>query len=235
MTASIAHEIKQPLAAILANCSAGIRWLARPEPDVSEGLKALKRIADDGQRTEEVIESVRGLFRSDGYEKSRLDINGIIREVLTFLEIELRDQGVSVQSELADGLPTVDADRVKLQQVILNLVMNAADAMREVSDRPRILRIRTEIHDPAGVLVAIEDSGGGIKPQNIERIFEPFFTTKSNGTGMGLSICRSIIEAHGGRLWVLPGASYGSVFHFTLPRGGPILPANSENLLAPAD
>jgi signal transduction histidine kinase len=219
MTASIAHEIRQPLTAIIANGHAGLHWLARPEPDVGEALAALKCIVDDGHRTERVIESVRGLFKSNGYEKSRLDVNGLIREVLAFLEIEMQNQRVSVRSELADGLPPVVADRVKLQQVMSNLVMNAADAMRDVSDRARTLWIRTETHSPPGVLVAIEDSGSGIDQQNIERVFEPFFTTKSNGTGMGLSICRSIVEAHGGRLWVSPGASHGSVFRFVLPSG----------------
>jgi signal transduction histidine kinase len=233
MTASIAHEIKQPLAAIVANCNAGLRWLARPEPDVHEALKALQRIVGDGHRTEEVIESVRGLFRSDGYEISRVDVNGIITEVLAFLEIELQKQRILVESELANGLPSVAADRVKVQQVVSNLVMNAADAMREVPSRARMLRIKTESQNPPGVMVSIEDSGSGIEPQNVERIFEPFFTTKSNGTGMGLSICRSIIEAHGGCLWVSPGAKHGSVFHFSLPSNELTVTASSNNHLLP--
>jgi signal transduction histidine kinase len=217
MTASIAHEIKQPLAAIVANGNAGLRWLAHAEPSLDEARGALKQIVDDGNRAGQVIDGIRGLFKPKGDERTYVDIGKLIREVVGLAQSELQKQQISLRTEIAEGLPPILGDRVQLQQVLLNLVMNASDAMDLVSDRTRILRIRSERHDYHGVLITVEDSGTGIEPQNIGRIFEPLFTTKSNGMRMGLSICRSIIESHGGRLWASPGQHYGTVYQFTLP------------------
>jgi signal transduction histidine kinase len=216
MAASIAHEINQPLGAIVANSNAGLRWLAHEPSNIAEARAALKQIADDGHRASEVIGSIRSMFKKDGHEKSLLDLNDLVREVLTMADAELRTQRVSASTELHEGLPQVLADRVQLQQVFLNLVMNAIEAMGSVNDRARLLRVRSEIHDASGILVTVEDSGMGIDTIDRDRIFDTFFTTKSTGMGMGLSICRTIIEAHGGRLWASAGTPHGSTFSVTL-------------------
>ena len=217
LTASIAHEIKQPLAAMVANASAGLRWLAREIPDLGETRDAMKNIVSAGHRADEVIGSIQAMFKKDSQVSTPLDLNKVIQDVLGLVRRDLETQRILVQSGLTKPLPLVLGHKGQLQQVILNLVRNAADAMDSVSGRARVLRIKTAIHGSDGVLLSVEDSGTGIAPEDIDRIFELFFTTKSQGMGMGLSICRSIIEAHNGRLWASPGVDCGSVFNIMLP------------------
>ena len=217
MAASIAHEITQPLAAIVANSSAGLRWLGREPPQVDEARAALNNIAADGHRASDVISRIRTMFKKDSHERMLVDLNELIRDVLAIVDADLRTQRVSVSTELREGLPQVLADRVQMQQVFLNLVLNAVEAMGSVTDRARLLQIRSDIHDTSGILVTVEDSGTGIGTKDRDRIFDSFFTTKSTGMGMGLSICRSIIKSHDGRLWASPGVTCGSIFHVALP------------------
>jgi C4-dicarboxylate-specific signal transduction histidine kinase len=216
MTASIAHEINQPLAAIVANGNAGLRWLANATPDIDEVRATLKRIVSDGHRAGRVISGVRTMFKKGGQGRAAVDVNDVVREVLALVRGELEKRRVSVRSDL-EPLPQVLADRVQLQQVVVNLIMNALDAMASVDGRARVLQLRTERHQPGGVMVTVQDSGTGIDKKHMDRIFEPFFTTKSHGIGMGLSICRSIVEAHGGRLMASQCHPYGSVFQVILP------------------
>jgi signal transduction histidine kinase len=217
MTASIAHEINQPLAAIVTNSNAGLRWLSNASPDLDEVRSALKRISKDGHRASEVIGSIRAMFRKEAQHKSLNDINEIVQEALSLVQGEIKKQKVSVRTELGDELPPVLADRVQVQQVVLNLMNNAIDAMAPVSDRARVMRLRSGVHPDNAITLTVEDSGVGIDPKDATRIFDPFFTTKSNGTGLGLSICRSIIEAHGGRLSATPATPHGSIFEVVLP------------------
>ena len=219
MAASMAHEIKQPLAAIVTGGSAGLRWLSKPTPDLQEVRAVLESIVSEGHRANQVIDGIRAMFRNDSREKVLLDVNEVIREVIALLHSELQNHQILVQTELISQLPPVLADRVQLQQVVANLVANAIEAMDTVADRARTLRVKSVIGEPDGVLIMVEDSGPGIDPENADRIFHPFFTTKSQGTGMGLPICRSIIEAHNGHLSVRPAADRGSVFEISLPAG----------------
>jgi PAS domain S-box-containing protein len=217
MAASIAHEISQPLVAIVASGNAAVRWLASAPPDLDKARAALKRIVDNGHHASEVINGIRLMFKKDGQQKLPQDVNKLIREVLTVLRREIEHQRVSVRTELFDGLPQVMANQVQLRQVIVNLITNAVDAMSTVADRARVLRVKTESHELNYSLITVEDSGIGIDPKNIDRIFDAFYTTKPHGMGMGLSICRSIIESHGGRLSASLAHPYGSVFHVFLP------------------
>jgi signal transduction histidine kinase len=221
MAASIAHEINQPLAAIVASSNAGLRWLSRTTPDLDEARLVLQRIANDGHRASQVIGSVRAMCKKDLPEKAPIDVNDLVREVLALVHGDMKNRRIAVQVALSDRLPLVPADHVQLQQVLMNLVTNAADAMRGVTGRPRLLRVSSEAHEPDAVLIRVEDSGIGIAPESRERIFDAFFTTKANGMGLGLSICRSIVEAHGGRLSASPGTSHGSVFQVVLPAHAP--------------
>lgn len=221
LAASIAHEIRQPLAAVVNNANAGLRWLNNQPPNLKQVRAALKRIVRDSERGGDVIGSIQGMLKKGEEERARLDINDLIREVMRLVQGELKNRGVSSRAELADDLPRVLADRIQLRQVILNLIMNAIEAMVSVSDRARVLRVRSENHGDDGVLVAVEDSGSGIAPEDKERIFETFFTTKSEGMGMGLSICRSIVESHGGRISASRANPRGSVFQFFLPIAEP--------------
>ena len=218
MAASIAHEINQPLAAIVTNGNAGLRWLVRESPHVDEAQATLQSIIDDAHRASEVIKSIRAMFQKNGQEKMPLDINELIREVLAFVDGEIRSQRVSVKTELIEKLPYVSANRTQLQQVIINLMTNAIEAMGSVTDRARVLRVKSGLHESDGLLITVEDSGTGVDPKDMDRIFDAFFTTKSTGMGMGLAICRSIIEAHGGRLCALAASPHGSIFQVALPK-----------------
>ena len=216
MGASIAHEIDQPLSGVVINANACLRFLARPTPDLAEVRDGLKAIARDGRRAGDVIGRIRFLARRTATEKQPLDINDVIREVVALAEGEAQRTRARLRTELAAALPRVLGDPVQLQQVVLNLLMNGLDAMHAVVDRPRELVIRTQREASDGVRVAVQDSGSGIDPQLADRIFEAFYTTKRSGMGMGLSISRSIVEQHGGRLWAVPNDGPGTTFHFTL-------------------
>ncbi len=217
LTATIAHEINQPLCAIVLNGNAGLRWLQRRPPDLGEVQETLKQIVSDGHRASETIASVRAIFKKDQGNRALIDINELIREVLALLKTEMETKRVAVQTELAHELPKLSAERVQLQQVILNLLMNAIEAMISVPEDGRTVTVRSSFRAPAEVVINVEDCGPGVDAKDIKRIFEPFFTTKGKGMGIGLSICRSIIETHHGRLSALPGAERGAVFEVILP------------------
>jgi signal transduction histidine kinase len=217
MAASIAHEINQPLAAVLNNANAGLRWLNKQPPNTEEVRSALTRIVNDGERGGGIIESIRAMLKKGVREKTELDLNELIRDVTRLTQDQFRRHGVSIRSELADDVPSVMADPIQLQQVFLNLFMNAAESMVSISDRERLVCVRSEKHDGGGALIAVEDSGPGVEPEDAKRIFEAFFTTKADGMGMGLSICRSIVESHGGRITVAKAVPRGTVFQVTLP------------------
>jgi PAS domain S-box-containing protein len=226
MAASIAHEVSQPLAALVLNADAGLVLLAKPNPDLDDVRAALKQIIDDGQRASAVLDGVRSMFRKNLDARSIVSVNDLIGEVLAIARGELDDRQVSLQSELSDQLPTVLATKTQLQQVLLNLVKNAIDAMRSVTNRERVLIVKSEIGKSGDVLITVEDSGTGIDPANVDRVFEAFFTTKAQGMGMGLSICRSIVESHGGLLSVSPRIPNGSSFCVMLPTAAPDNPSD---------
>jgi PAS domain S-box-containing protein len=217
LTASIAHEVSQPNTAVVASAQAALRWLDRQPPELDQAHQALVRVVQNGIRASEVIERIRDLIKKKPPRKDRLDINGILREVVELTRAEAATNCVSVQSEFSERLPTVVGDRVELQQVVVNLILNAIEAMSRTTESPRELLIRTAKAGSEGVLVAVVDSGPGLLPASLERLFEPFYTTKTDGLGIGLSICRSIIEAHGGRLWASANEPRGTVFQFTVP------------------
>jgi signal transduction histidine kinase len=220
VAATIAHEVKQPLAGMTTNADAGLRWLDRPTPDLDEAKAAFKQIVADGHRAGAVIESIRAIFKRDAKRDARnrtsLNINDLIGEALTLTRGDLESHRILVQAEPNAEVPPVRGDRIQLQQVLLNLITNAVDSMA-TKDGARILCVRSELHDGGGIIVSVADTGTGIGSQELERIFNPLFTTKSGGMGMGLSICRSIIEAHDGRLWASANVPGGAVFQFTLP------------------
>jgi C4-dicarboxylate-specific signal transduction histidine kinase len=217
LTASIAHEIKQPVATARNNARAALNFLARQPPELGDVREALSCIVGDVDRAGDIIDRIRDHIKKSPPRKARFDLNVTINEVLVLARSAINKNGVSVQTRLAEGLLPVHGDRVQLQQVVLNLILNAVEAMGSVEARERDLRISTEPNQPGGVLLAVRDSGPGIDPENLERVFEAFYTTKSSGVGMGLSICRSIIDAHGGRLWADVNEPRGAAFRFTLP------------------
>jgi C4-dicarboxylate-specific signal transduction histidine kinase len=216
LTASIAHEINQPLAAAVTNAGASLHWLAVQPPNLAEAREAMAGVMQEANRASSVIQRIRTLLQKSSPEMRRVDVNEVIREVLALTHSELLKCGVTVSTNLSPDVPAVLGDRVQLQQVILNLIMNAIDAMISVRDGPRTLRIESE-KDPEGVLIEVQDSGKGINLENMPRIFDSFFTTKADGLGMGLSISRSIVEAHCGRLWAKCRHPCGAVFALILP------------------
>jgi PAS domain S-box-containing protein len=220
LTASIAHEINQPNTAVVASAQAALHWLDRQPPDLKGAHHALARIIKNANRAGEVIERIRDLIKKTPPRKDRLAINAVVREVIELTQTEAARNGVTVQTAFAERLPMVEGDGVELQQVALNLILNAIESMEEVPPGTRELSIRTAKADCDGVLVAVLDSGPGLPPANLERLFEPFYTTKARGLGIGLSICRSIIEAHGGRLWASTNMPRGAIFQFTVPAKG---------------
>jgi C4-dicarboxylate-specific signal transduction histidine kinase len=215
LSASIAHEINQPLASMVTNASAGLRWLDNDVPRVGEARSALERVVRDGHRARDVVIGIRNLFRTDTRERVPIDLNRLIEGVLLRTEEETRLRRVSMRTHLEGALP-VTANPMQMEQVILNLIANAVDALSSVTDRPRIIKVRSRSGE-GEVLVMVEDNGPGIASDLRHRIFDPFFSTKPEGMGMGLMFSRSIIEDHGGRLWVADNIPHGAVFHLTLP------------------
>jgi signal transduction histidine kinase len=215
LSASITHEVNQPLTGIVTRASAALRWIRAEKPELEKAGAALEDIVAAGHRTSDIITGIRAMFKKAPPEKVTIDINQIILNVLSIVRVELQKHGVNLHTHLNKHLPTVQGDKVQLQQVLLNLVMNGIEAMRSV--RPRELKVQTEHTKSGAVRVLVEDTGTGIDPSNLDQIFKPLFTTKANGMGMGLFICHSIIESHGGRIWVSPAVGRGSVFEFELP------------------
>jgi C4-dicarboxylate-specific signal transduction histidine kinase len=220
LTASISHEVNQPIAAIATNGQVCLRLLALETPRPDEMRAAVERIVRDANRASEVIQRIRALAKRSEPQMVSLDINDVIREAILLVQREVISHGVSLQTELASALPHVLGDRVQLQQVIINLLMNGVEAMAPITDRPREIVIRSQQQDAGQVHVAVQDSGIGIDSATAEQLFSAFFTTKASGMGMGLSISRSIIRAHGGRLWASPNAEHGAAFQFTVPING---------------
>lgn len=216
LVTSIAHEVKQPLAAILTNAQVCLRWLTRDVPNLEEVREAAELIARDGKRASDVISRIRALVRKTGSEKAQLNINQAIEEMVHLTEDEALRKGVVLRTELARDLPFVLGDRVQVQQVLLNLILNALEAMSAVADGRRELLVYSRLHESNQVLVGVQDSGAGIEPENLKKIFDPFYTTKSQGMGMGLAISRSIVENHGGKLWASRNDGPGATFQFTV-------------------
>jgi C4-dicarboxylate-specific signal transduction histidine kinase len=217
MTASIAHEIKQPLTAIVANANAGLRWLKRSDPNLARAQSNLDHIVKAGKQQSEVIDSTRSMFGKDSVERDMVDVRLLVSKILGLAHGELASHQIVLRNEMGERLPEVMAARVQLQQVILNLIMNAIEAMSSVTGRERRLTIGSCLDQSGTLTITVEDTGIGIDPAHIDRIFDPFFTTKAHGMGLGLSICRSIIEAHGGKLSVSPRTPFGSSFCLSLP------------------
>lgn len=216
LTASIAHEVDQPLTAIVTYGHAALEWLSANPPNVPEARQAAQRVIQDGTRAGAVLHRIRALFRKETPSKQWINLNDLIREMAKFVCDEAARLGISIRMDLAPNLTAVRGDRVQLEQVILNLVMNAMDSMRSPNGRPKEITITSREKGPMEILVAIEDCGDGVSPDIASRILDPFFTTKAQGTGMGLSISRSIVESHGGRLWAGARASGGAIFQFTI-------------------
>jgi PAS domain S-box-containing protein len=217
LTASIAHEVSQPIAAVVTNAQAGSLWLDAQPPNLEEVRQSLGYIVSDAMRAGDVIGRIRALVRKAPPQRVALAINEVVLEVIALTHAEVAKNRVSVRTQLADGLPRIHADRVQLQQVILNLIVNAVEAMSSVGSGGRELQIGTSRNAANGILVSLRDSGPGLDPKNVDYLFDAFYTTKAQGMGMGLAICRSIIEAHGGRMWAGANEPRGAVFQFTLP------------------
>jgi C4-dicarboxylate-specific signal transduction histidine kinase len=216
VAATIAHELKQPLSGMTTSADAGLRWLDRPTPDLDEAKAALKQIVADGHRAGAVIESIRAMFKRDARSRTSLDINDLVGQALALVRDDLQKHRILVQTEADARLPQVTGDRIQLEQVLLNLITNAIDSMAGENES-RVLSVKSEVQDGGRVMVSVADTGPGIDSQAVGRIFNPLFTTKSNGMGMGLAICRSIIETHNGRLSVAGNTPRGAVFQFFLP------------------
>jgi PAS domain S-box-containing protein len=217
LSASIAHEIKQPLSAIITNTETCLYWLASPKPDLEKARVAAQRIGRDASRASDVVGRIRSLMNKTVAKRAPLDMNALINEMLELTEWELRKHRVSVETELSPLLPMILGDRIQLQQVVLNLILNGMEAMTSVQDRRRVLSVKSQAYKDSDMQVSIKDTGVGIDPASTDHIFEAFFTTKPNGTGMGLSICRAIVEAHDGHISVTHGVPHGAVFQFSLP------------------
>ena len=215
LTASLAHEVKQPIAAAVTDANTCVRWLSRDDPDVEEAREAASRVVKDATRAAEIITRVRQLFKKGTPEQALIDVNEIIREMIVLLGSDATRYDVSIQTELAKDLPQVMGDRVQMQQVLMNLMTNSIDAMKDL-DGTRELIISSQAED-GQLMISVSDTGVGLPPKQADQIFDAFFTTKPQGTGMGLRISRSIVESHGGRLWAADNSPRGASFHLTLP------------------
>jgi len=215
LTASLAHEIRQPISAAVTNAKTCMRWLGRDDPDVAEAREAASRIVKDVTRAADIIGRISLLFKKGGLQPELVDVNELIREMIVLLRSEASRHSISIRTEFAEDLPKVMADRVQLQQVFMNLMLNGIDAMKDMSGGSE-LTIKSKVND-GQLLISVSDTGVGLPPEQADQIFSAFFTTKDNGTGMGLPISRSIIESHGGRLWAVSAPGRGATFQFTLP------------------
>ena len=216
LTASLAHEIKQPMTAALTDARTCLRWLRRDEPDLSEAREAASRLVTDVSRAAEIISRISLLFKKVASQRELVDVNELIREMIVLLRNEAARYSISIRSDLADDLPKVIADRVQLQQVFMNLMLNGIEAMKDLATGSE-LTVSSQQDEATQVLISVADAGVGLPPEIAENIFDAFYTTKPQGTGMGLSISRSIVESHGGRLWATPNSGHGAIFLFTLP------------------
>lgn len=230
LSASIAHEVNQPLGSMVTNANAGLRWLEKSQPELDEAKAAMRRIVDEGHRANKVVSSIRTMFMKGTRERSQLDMNRLIEQTVQQCSLEGRIGRVSVTLDLDCRVPLVIGNAIQLQQVLTNLIDNAVEAMRSVPARGRRLRIATTSIEHGEVVVSVEDTGLGLEAADLERIFEPFFTTKADGMGMGLMFCRSVVEAHGGRLWIAANQPQGAVFSFSLPTAMPLhgMPGTDE-------
>jgi signal transduction histidine kinase len=216
LTASIAHEVNQPLTGVVTYGEACLRWLDREVPRIDQARSAVEQMIGSARHASDVIARIRALSKTGALERVQFDINKVIDDVIALVRREINVHGVSLRLDLEPSLPPAYGDRVQLQQVVMNLLMNGIQATSPVTGRRRELRIRSREHGPDQILVAVEDTGIGIEPANVDRLFNAFFTTKPNGMGMGLAICRSIVEQHGGRIWATRNSGVGSTFEFTL-------------------
>jgi C4-dicarboxylate-specific signal transduction histidine kinase len=217
LMASISHEINQPLAGVVTNAQASLRWLGQDPPQLERVRTSIERVVRDGNRASDIIQRVRALAKKAAPQKTPLDINEVIQESVLLLQRQVHNQEVEMRTDLAPALPRIVGDRVELQQVLINLIINGVEAMTPVADRRREIVVQSRQDGTADVVVSVRDSGIGIDPNNAEQVFRSFFTTKPGGLGIGLSISRSIITSHGGRLWISPNMDHGSTFHFSLP------------------
>jgi signal transduction histidine kinase len=220
LAASVSHELKQPITAAMTNAKTCLRWLKREQPNVDEAIEATSRIVNDGTRATETIDRLRSLYKKDLPQCELVEVNEIIREMVELLRAEANQYAVSIRTDLVADLPKITADRVQLQQVFMNLILNAIEAMKETGG---VLTVKTQLGEDGQLLVSVSDTGVGLPRETIEQIFDAFFTTKPQGSGMGLSISRSIVESHGGRLWATSNNGRGATFHFTLPTAADVV------------
>jgi signal transduction histidine kinase len=224
VTSAISHEVGQPLTAVLLGARGGLEWLNRPQPNLEMVDKSLRTTLESAQRTFDVVRSIRAMFAKGSAPPSEFSLNELVRETASLLDRELASGSVSLELQLQRSLPPIIADRVQIQRVLVNLFNNAIEALSETHGRPHRIRIRSTSLEGEEVLLEVSDTGGGIEPGEIEHIFDAFVTTKSTGTGLGLSLCRTIVEEHGGRLWASPGVEHGATFHLQLPCYGVAMP-----------
>jgi C4-dicarboxylate-specific signal transduction histidine kinase len=217
LTASIAHEVNQPLAAIVTNGNAAVRWLAHKSPNLQEARQALERIVNNGNRASNIIERIRGLAKRSRIDKERLNINKPIQEIIGLTATEIQQNRISLRTQLSDDLPLVLGDQIQLQQVLLNLILNAIEAMNSAAEGSREMLISSAENESGDVLVTVRDTGTGLEANTLVRLFDAFYTTKPHGLGMGLAISRSIVEAHEGQIWAIPNTPRGATIQFTLP------------------